>query len=129
MFFCGFKGVWAKIVCGFYSRYFCGWYGTVCRAVKSSGFTHLICAAEEGIGHRRPGNSQPRGLECQPKAMRPSKWLGKAPKALKFVRIRMIKGRNINKKEVPKFGMRILQASHVGARNKCFQSANLCSKF
>ena len=35
-------------------RYFCGWYDIVC-AVKRSGFTHLICAAEEGNGHRRPG--------------------------------------------------------------------------
>ena len=42
-------------------RYFCGWHGTVCRAVKSSGFIHLIGAAEEGNGHRRPGKKPAKG--------------------------------------------------------------------
>ena len=135
-------------------RYFCGWHGTVCRAVKSSGLIHLIGAVEEGNGHRRPGKSQPRGLEsqpraldrqpkslecqpraldcgqpkgleCQPKAMRPSQWPGKVLKERKFGKIRMKKGRNINKKEVPKFALRILQASHFGARNKCLQTAKM----
>ena len=41
----------------------------------------------------------------------------------------MRKWRNINENEVPKFGMRILQASHFGARNECFQTAKLCSNF
>ena len=32
-------------------------------------------------------------------------------------------------KKVPKFGVKILQASHFGARNERFQSAKMCSKF
>ena len=43
-------------------RYVCGWYDTVCRAVKSSGFTHLIGAAGEGNGHRRPGKKPAKGI-------------------------------------------------------------------
>ena len=64
-------------------RYFCGWHGTVCRAVKSSGLIHLIGAAEEGFGHRRPGKSQSRGLESQPRALdRQPKSLECQPRAL-----------------------------------------------
>ena len=69
---------------------------------------------------------QPRGLECQPMAMRPSQWPGKASKARKFGKIRMRKWRNEKENQVPKFGMRILQASHFGARNECFQAAKMC---
>ena len=44
-------------------RYFCGWYGTVCRTVKSSVLIHF-----EQIAPRREKNRQPKPQKRQPRA-------------------------------------------------------------
>ena len=72
-----------------------------------------------------------KGLEGQGKpATRPgraSQWPEKPSKARKFGKERVKMEKNVKcKHEVPKFGMRILRASHFGARNECFQTAKMC---
>ena len=73
----------------------------------------------KGIGPPVKGPGVPaKGDEAEPMA-----WKGF--KGEEIWKNKNEEGRNINKKEVPKFALRILQASHFGARNKCLQTAKM----